>query len=103
VGRFVAVSDHAIDQFRERFPTDLDREALRFRIASEVSAAMQDGRYSTREPRWSGNGERRAGRMNGYSKERDRTIRFCWDAAEQHVYIVDRAGDRLVVVTSIRP
>ena len=101
MGRFVAVSDHAIDQFRERFPTDLDREALRFKIAAEVSAAMQDGRYSSREPRWSGNGERRVGRMNG--RERDRTIRFCWTDDQGQLFIIDKLADRHVVVTSIRP
>jgi hypothetical protein len=102
MARFVAVSDHAVAQHLERWPGEpSDTEQRRFLIAVQVTDALRDGRYSSREPRWSGNGARRTGLMNG--RERDRTIRWCWDADESAVFIVDRQSDRNVVVTAIRP
>ena len=98
----MAVSDHAVSQHLERFPGEpWDTENRRYQIAVLVTAALQEGRYSSREPRWSGNGERRTGRMNG--RERDRSIRFCWSEDESQLFIVDKMSDRHVVVTSIRP
>jgi hypothetical protein len=102
MARFVAVSDTAVRQHLERFPGEpADTEGRRYQIAVMVTDALRDGRYSSREPRWSGNGTRRAGLMNGH--ERDRTIRWVWVADESAVFIVDKQSDRHVVVTSIRP
>ena len=101
-GRFIAVSNHAVQQSLERWPGEpWDTERRRFQIAVHVTDALRDGRYSSREPRWSGNGERRVGRMNG--GERDRSMRWCWVEDQSRVYLVDKLGDRVVVVTSIRP
>lgn len=102
MGRFIAVSDHAVEQHLKRFPGEpWDSERRRFQIALTVTDALRDGRYSSREPRWSGDGRRRTGKMNG--RERDRTIRWCWDENESQLFVVDKQKDRVVVVTSIRP
>ena len=97
----MAVSNHALDRHLERFPGEPQgHEARRFQIASTVSAALSEGRYATREPRWLRDGARRTGLMNG--RERDRSLRWCWDAAQRQVFLVDRQGNAVVVVTSIR-
>ncbi len=102
MARFVAVTDHAVEQHLERFPGEpWDIERRRFVIAVLVTDALRDGRYSSREPRWSGNGNRRYGKQNGH--ERDRSIRWVWDEAETQVFLVDKKADRHIVVTSIRP
>ena len=55
------MTDHALTQHLDRFPEmePWDKEGRRFLIATQVSSALADGRYSTREPRWSGDGRRR--------------------------------------------
>ncbi len=101
--RLIHVTEHAITQHLERWPDlpEWDRERRRNLICLEVSSALSDGRYSTKEPSWSGNGRRVVGKRNG--NERDRSLRFCWTRDEGRIYLVDR-GDRVVrVVTSILP
>ena len=102
MARLIHVTAHALEQHFERWPGQPDdAEIRRQQICLEVSAALSEGRYSSREPSWSGRGRRTVGKRNG--GERDRTLRFCWDRGESRVYLVDK-GDRIVrVVTSILP
>lgn len=104
VAKFIAVTDLAVSNSLERFPGEpSDKESRRFTIAKEVSAALSEGRYSSREPKWSGNGAHRAGRTRN-PKERDRSIRFVWPPDESRIYLVDRKnGGTAVVVTCIKP
>lgn len=99
--RLIHVTGHALDQALERF-AQIDREQMRQRIAHEVDAALRDGRYSSRCPSFASfaNGRRPVGRRNG-GRERDRTLRYAWDEQQQHIYLVDRRGNTINVVTSI--
>jgi len=62
--------------------------------------SFQQHRYSSREPRFLGNGGRKRGRRNG--KELDRSIRWCWTADEECVFLVDRRPNLAIVITVIR-
>lgn len=101
--RLIEVTWHAIEQFRERFPEESgSSSSIRLMVAQEVEAALDSGCYSTRLPGWSREDGRRAlGRRNGH--ERNRSIRFVWTENRQRVYLVDKHGSAVRVVTSIRP
>jgi hypothetical protein len=98
--RLIEVRYHAISQFRERFPSKLEREALRQLIAHEVESALEEGRYASREPKWSRD-KRTRGKRN--DNELDRTLRFCWTEDEDRLYLVDKIGTTVRVITSIKP
>ncbi len=100
VARLVHVTGHALIRHSERWPGPEDREQRRFLIAVEVANALSDGRYSSREPSFCGNGQRKTGKRGS---ERDRTIRWCWSVDERRVYLVDKRSRVDVVVTAIRP
>jgi len=100
MARLIEVKHHAIEQFRERFPIRLRREELRQLIAHEVQSALDEGRYSSKEPRWS-RGKRARGKRNFH--EIDRTLRFCWTQDEKRLYLIDKRGSTVRVITSIRP
>jgi hypothetical protein len=100
VTRIVEVSWHAIQQFQSRWPNEAVAEPLLHLIATEVEDALDEGRYSTKEPRWSRD-DRNRGLRNG--KELDRTLRFAWTEDQRRLYLVDKRGQTVRVVTSIRP
>ena len=100
MARLIEVRHHAIEQFRARFPVRLRREELRQLIAHEVQSALDEGRYSSKEPRWS-RGKRARGKRNNH--EIDRTLRFCWTPDESRMYLIDKRGVKVRVITSIRP
>jgi hypothetical protein len=101
--RPVEVTHHAVDQFRERFPEEMASGSyLRLLVAQEVNEALDSGRYSTRQPSWAVSSRNRVrGRRNG--NERDRTMRFVWTADLKRMYLVDKHGGLVRVITSIRP
>jgi hypothetical protein len=100
VTRIVEVSWHAIQQFQSRWPNESVAEPLLHLIATEVEDALDNHRYSTREPRWSSS-EKNLGLRNG--SERDRTLRFAWTEDQERLYLIDKRGQSIRVVTSIRP
>ncbi len=101
MARLIEVRQHAIDQFRERFPNENNyREELRQLIAHEVENALTEGRYASKEPRWSRE-KRTEGKRN--NNERDRTLRFCWTEDEERIYLVDKIGTTARVITTIKP
>jgi len=100
VARLIEVRYHAIEQFRARFPSKIPREQLRQLIAHEVAEALDSHRYSTKEPKWS-RGRRVRGKRN--NNEIDRTLRFCWTEDQVRVYLIDKRGNSVRVITSIRP
>lgn len=89
-----------MEQYRSRFPTKLSREKLLELIGHEVGAALDEGRYSSKEPRWS-RGRRARGKRNHH--EIDRTLRFCWIEDESRLYLVDKRGTTVRVITVIKP
>ncbi len=99
MARLVHVTNHALTRHIERFDGPEDREQRRFLIGLEVSAALSEGRYSTKEPRFSADG-RKVG-MRG--RERDRSLRWAWTADQQRLYLLDKKDRADVVVTSILP
>lgn len=103
--RLIYVTLHAIEQFQERWPElPFQNDRLMVFIANEVESAFTDCRYSTKEPKWAQKkeGSRSVGRRN-WNGERDRTLRYCWTENEDRVYLVDRQGKILRVITSIFP
>lgn len=100
MARLIEVRFHAIEQFRARFPVEMTREQLRQLISHEVNEALDSARYSTKEPRWS-RGKRVRGKRN--NNELDRTLRFCWIENQTRVYLIDKRGTSIRVITSIRP
>lgn len=101
--RIVEVTWHAVEAFRERFPIEAGTPSyIRLLIAKEVEDAVNHHRYATKLPSWARangrnhRGKRRAGGL-------DRTLRYMWTEDQRRVYLVDRHGDALRVVTSIRP
>ncbi len=101
VARLVHVTEHALLRHLERFDGPDDREQRRFVIGIEVSAALSEGRYSTREPSFACHESQRSKGRNG--REKDRSLRWCWTADECHLYLIDKTGGADVVVTSIDP
>ncbi len=99
--RLVHVTNHAVTRHLERFDGPEDREQRRFLIGLEVSAALSEGRYSTREPGFACHRSQRSKGRNG--REKDRSLRWCWTADELHLYLIDKTGYADVVVTSILP
>jgi hypothetical protein len=101
--RPIEVTHHALEQFRERFPEEMASGSyLRLLIAQEVSDAFDNHHYSTRQPAWAVVDRNRVfGRRNG--SERDRTLRFVWTPDRKRMYLVDKHGALVRVITSIRP
>lgn len=104
--RLFHITEHALAQARDRWPTTLpkDREQRRHVLAEEVVAALDEGRYSTRRPAFAlrdGSNTRTVGWRN--RGERDRTLRYAWPADQNRLYLIDRRGDTIHVVTCIRP
>ncbi len=93
------MTNHAVTRHIERFEGPEDREQRRFLIAVEVSNALSEGRYSTKEPRFSADG-RKVGKRG---RERDRSLRWCWPADQTRLYLLDKKDRADVVITSILP
>ena len=101
--QIIEVTYHALDQFRDRFPEDNGSSGhVRLLIANEVEDALYHNRYSTKQPRWArANGHRSRGRRNKH--EIDRTLRFVWTEDKRRMYLIDRRGLIIRVITSINP
>lgn len=99
----IEVTWHAVDQFRDRFPNESGASGyLRLLIAKEVEEALSHNRYSSKQPRWArANGHRSRGRRNKH--EIDRTLRFVWTEDQHRMYLIDRHGFVIRVITSINP
>jgi hypothetical protein len=99
----IEVTWHALDQFRERFPSESGSSGyLRLLIAGEIEDALNHNRYSTRQPSWArANGHRSRGRRNKH--EIDRTLRFVWTEDKHRMYMIDKRGVITRVITSINP
>ena len=98
--RPVEVTWHAYEQFRERFPEEAGSGSYtRLLIAEEIEHALDEGRYATKQPKWSG--RRSRGRRNG--NELDRTMRYCWVPDQRRLYLVDRRNGIIRAITTIRP
>lgn len=103
VARIIRVSKHALEQFYARWPQDISVEAAGQLIVQEVASALDEGRYSSKEPRWAQRSPsyRATGRRNG--QERDRTLRYVWVEDHTRIYLVDKSGEVTYVVTAIAP
>lgn len=101
--RLIEVTWHAVEQFRARFPLEAgSASSIRLLIAGEVEASLEGHRYSAKQPPWARlEGRRTRGRRNG--KEIDRTMRYVWTENKQRLYLVDKHGRAVRVVTSILP
>lgn len=99
----VEVTYHAVEQFKKRFPSESGAQGyLRLLIAAEVEDALNHNRYSTKQPIWSrSDGYRSRGRRN--RTELDRTLRYVWTENRRRIYLIDRRGIAIRVVTSINP
>ncbi len=99
--RTVAVSLHALKRAHERWPTlSPDYQNLVETICAEVDAALDDGRYSVRLPRWAV----KPGAKNGDGRRHeDRSLRFVWTEAEDRLYVVAKENGGVRVVTAIQP
>lgn len=101
--RIVEVTWHAVEQFRDRFPFESgSASSIRLLIAQEVQQGLDAGRYASKQPSWARtDGTRSHGRRNG--AERDRSMRYVWTDDRHRMYLVDKHGYAIRVVTSIRP
>lgn len=101
--QIIEVTYHAVDQFRDRFPLESGSPGyLRLLIAREVEDGLYHNRYSTKQPRWArSDGHRSRGRRNKH--ELDRTLRFVWTEDKHRMYLIDRRGILIRVITSINP
>lgn len=99
--RLIAISLHATERVEERFPDIArNRDAIRAVIAQEVDAALEEGRYSVRLPKWAA----KPGSNGNGKRHQDRSLRFAWTEDRSRVYVFDKANGGVVnVVTVIRP
>lgn len=92
-----AVSDHARERFKARFPKLSRGDDASF-MAREVKSAMENGRYSTRKPGWTSVTNWRGGKNNGAG-----TMRWCWPDGKNRAYLCRKfrspAGTTWLVVT----
>lgn len=100
--KHVHVSRHALEQYLARWPNQFGTPFEV--IAREVLDALENHRYSTKEPKWAQKNPRRrsVGFRNG-SRERDRSLRYVWTEDRKRVYLVDKSGGVSYVVTAISP
>ena len=103
MNQIVEVTWHALEQFQKRFSDEAGSSGyLRLLIASEVESALAHNRYSTKQPRWArSDGYRSRGRRNRH--EIDRTLRFVWTEDKRRMYLIDKRGAMVRVITSINP
>ena len=104
--KIVRVTTHAQERHEQFWPELASTRHERIqRIVADVTRALDTGRYSTKEPRFTtySHGLTTRDRKRRQRKRQDPSMRFVWTADEQHVYLVDKRDSQVVVVTSIKP
>jgi hypothetical protein len=92
----ISVTQHAIDQALNRFPNiRMERQSLIRMICHEVGRAWEEGRRAKTQPRWLCSDRRKA----------QAGARYVWTEDHKRAYVVRpaRNGERLVVITTLRP
>ena len=99
--RQIHVTVHAVTQHEERYPGTINKAARKLLIAADVTDALKNGRSSPKEPSFTPRGQTLSRKERQQKRPNDKSLRYVWSEDRNRVYLVDRRGDEIIVVTSL--